>query len=150
MNSPSTLHTERLLLRPWRDEDREPFAAMCADPQVMEFFPKTLTREECDQRVDNIMADFRNRGWGLWAVEAPGVLPFAGFIGLNIVKFDAAFTPAVEIGWRLARSAWGRGTQRKAPARRSNMDFASSNWRKSSPTRRWPTCAHAALWIAWA
>src|SRR5258708_1797337 len=102
-------HTNRLLLRRWREEDRLPFAALNADPRVMEHFPKLLTRDESDAAVDRIEAHFRDHGFGRWAVEIPGVTPFAGFIGLNHPRFEASFTPCVEIGWRLAAEYWGQG-----------------------------------------
>lgn len=104
-----TLRTRRLLLRPWRDADREPFAAMNADPAVMEHFPAVITRAESDAFVDRIMPPFVERGFGLWAVEVVGGPAFVGFLGLNPVTFEAPFAPAVEVGWRLARSAWGNG-----------------------------------------
>jgi RimJ/RimL family protein N-acetyltransferase len=103
------LHTQRLLLRRWRPEDRAPFAAMNADPRVMEHFPSLLSREQSDASVDRIEKHFQDHGWGLWAVEAPGVATFAGFIGLNIPPYETHFTPCVEIGWRLAAEYWGRG-----------------------------------------
>jgi RimJ/RimL family protein N-acetyltransferase len=103
------LRTPRLLLRRWRDTDRTPFAALNADPFVMEHFPAPLRREESDDLADRIAADIDERGWGLWAVEIAGTAPFAGFVGLNPATFDAPFTPAVEIGWRLAREHWGHG-----------------------------------------
>jgi len=99
----SELRTERLVLRQWRDEDRAPFAALNADPIVMEHFPSTMTREASDAFVDFNMAAIADRGWGLWAVEAEG--EFVGFVGLN----EPRFRPGVEIGWRLARRAWGHG-----------------------------------------
>lgn len=101
--------TERLLLRAWRTSDREPYAALNADPVVMEHFPAPLTREESDAHVDRITAGFDARGWGLWAVEVPGEADFVGFIGLSVPGFQAHFTPCVEVGWRLARAAWGKG-----------------------------------------
>jgi RimJ/RimL family protein N-acetyltransferase len=103
------LRTSRLVLRRWRDTDRAPFAALNADPVVMEHFPAPLRREESDDLADRIAAGLDERGWGLWAVEIPGTVAFAGFIGLNPATFDAPFTPAVEVGWRLARAHWGRG-----------------------------------------
>ena len=103
------LRTERLLLRQWKPEDRDPFAAMCADSNVMRYFPSTLTREECDAHVDRIEETFARRGYGLWAVEIPGVAPFTGFIGLTEPRFETHFTPCVEIGWRLAAEFWNRG-----------------------------------------
>jgi RimJ/RimL family protein N-acetyltransferase len=109
VNLPDHLETERLLLRRWRPEDREPFARMNADPRVMEFFPKQFTREESDASVDRIDAHFQKHEFGLWAVELPGEAPFIGFIGLAVPRFEAAFTPCVEVGWRLAAEHWGRG-----------------------------------------
>jgi RimJ/RimL family protein N-acetyltransferase len=103
------LRTDHLLLRRWVTADREPFAALNADARVMEHFPSVLTREESDGRVDRIEAHFAEHGFGLWAVEIPGVAPFAGFVGLSIPQFEAHFTPCVEIGWRLAAPYWGRG-----------------------------------------
>jgi ribosomal-protein-alanine N-acetyltransferase len=101
--------TDRLTLRPWHDEDLEPFAAMNADPRVREFFPGTLMYEESAQSVQLIRDHFRRHGFGLWAVEVIGGPPFIGFIGLAHPSFDAPFTPCVEVGWRLAFNAWGRG-----------------------------------------
>jgi ribosomal-protein-alanine N-acetyltransferase len=105
----SELRTARLLLRPWRDEDREPFAALNADPEVMEHFPSTMTRAQSEAFVDFIVATTAERGWGIWAVEVVATGEFIGFVGLNEPRFDAHFTPAVEIGWRLAGNAWGHG-----------------------------------------
>jgi ribosomal-protein-alanine N-acetyltransferase len=101
------LRTERLVLRGWRAADREPFAALNADPVVMEHFPAPMTRAESDALVDRITAHWQEHGFGLWAAEVEGV--FAGFIGLARVGFDADFAPAVEVGWRLARAQWGKG-----------------------------------------
>ena len=107
--SGSILMAERLILRPWRDEDLAPFAAMNADPAVMRHFPSTLGRAESDAMVGRIRLHFATRGFGMWAVEIPGVTPFAGFIGLSVPRFEAPFMPCVEIGWRLATACWGRG-----------------------------------------
>lgn len=101
------LRTDRLLLRRWRSEDREPFAALNADPVVMEHFPATLSRDGSDALVDRIEAGFEAHGFGWWAVEADG--GFVGFTGLSVPAFEAPFLPSVEIGWRLTRSVWGRG-----------------------------------------
>jgi RimJ/RimL family protein N-acetyltransferase len=109
MTPASTLTTPRLLLRTWSDEDLAPFAAMNADPQVMEFFPKPLDRAESDAIVARIRAHFARHGFAQWAVEVPGVADFIGFVGLSIPRFEAHFTPCVEVGWRLAREHWGRG-----------------------------------------
>jgi RimJ/RimL family protein N-acetyltransferase len=106
---PESITTPRLLLRRWRPDDLEPFAAMNADPRVMEFFQKCATRDESDAMAARIQAHFDEKGFGLWAVEIPGVAPFAGFIGLYTPSFEAHFTPCVEIGWRLAVLFWSHG-----------------------------------------
>ena len=103
------LVTDRLILRRWRPEDRAPFAAMNADPVVMEHFPAPLTASESDALVDRIEAGFDARPFGLWALERRADGAFLGFTGLSDVGFDAHFTPAVEVGWRLAAFAWGQG-----------------------------------------
>lgn len=96
-------------MRPWRAEDREPFAAINADPEVMRFFPQLLTRGQSDEVADRIEAHMAEHGFGFWALEEFGGAPFVGFAGLGVVQFEAPFTPATEIGWRLAREHWGRG-----------------------------------------
>ncbi len=103
------LQTERLILRDWRPEDRELFAALNADPVVMEHFAAPLDRAESDAMVDRVEADLAERGWGLWAAERRDDGTFIGFIGLSVPGFDADFTPCVEVGWRLARRHWGHG-----------------------------------------
>jgi RimJ/RimL family protein N-acetyltransferase len=109
MHTPLELRTPRLLLRRWRPDDREPFAALNADSQVMEHFPGLYSPAETDAMIARIEAAFEQRGFGLWAVEIVDLVPFAGFIGLSVPRFEAAFTPCVEIGWRLAAEHWGRG-----------------------------------------
>ena len=108
-DGPDVRRTERLVLRRWREEDRAPFAAMNADPEVMEHFRSPLTREESDALVGRIEAAFERHGYGLWALEVAETGEFVGFAGLAVPSFAAHFTPAVEVGWRLARAAWGRG-----------------------------------------
>lgn len=108
------LETERLILRPWREEDREPFAAMNADPRVMEFFAATLSRLESDNLARRISDGLLQRGWGLFAVERKATGAFVGFTGLSIPTFTTAFTPCVEIGWRLAAEVWGQGIATEA------------------------------------
>ncbi|MBS0626364.1 MAG: GNAT family N-acetyltransferase [Verrucomicrobia bacterium] len=103
------LETERLILRPWKPEDLDPFAKMCADPRVMEFFPALKSREECASGIKSVMEDFEQYGWGLWAAALAKSGEFIGFIGILHVPFEAPFTPAVEIGWRLAYDHWGKG-----------------------------------------
>jgi RimJ/RimL family protein N-acetyltransferase len=105
----SELTTDRLLLRHWRAGDRGPFAEMNGDPEVMRYFPATLTRRSSDELADRIGANVARRGWGLWALEERATGRFIGFTGIEPAQFEASFTPAVEIGWRLARAAWGHG-----------------------------------------
>jgi RimJ/RimL family protein N-acetyltransferase len=102
------IHTDRLLLRRWRDSDRDPFAALNADPVVTEYLLGPVTRDRSDAFVERIEAHWDQSGWGLWAVEVPGVAAFIGYIGLWPAD-DVIGRPAVEVGWRLARRHWGHG-----------------------------------------
>ena len=101
--------TERLLLRRWRPSDLAPFAALNADPRVMRYFPATLSRAESDVFAERVEEHFAEHGFGLWAVEVPDLGPFIGFVGLSVPRFEASFTPCVEVGWRLAAEYWGAG-----------------------------------------
>ena len=103
------IETERLVLRRWRADDREAFAALNTHPQVLEFLPRALTRAESDAMIARIEAHIERHGFGFWAAEVPRVTPFVGFVGLAVPRFEAHFTPCVEIGWRLAPELWGRG-----------------------------------------
>ena len=105
----ATLATERLRLRAWTADDLAPFAALNADPRVMAYFPACLDRAQSDAMVARTRAHFARHGFGWWAVEAPGVARFIGFVGLSVPSFQAPFMPCVEIGWRLAAEHWGRG-----------------------------------------
>ena len=96
------LESARLRLRPWRDTDLAEFAAMCADPQVMRFFPKPLNRLESASVIGRFRGHFAEHGYGFWAVERKDTGAFIGFTGLAQIGFKAPFAPAVEIGWRLA------------------------------------------------
>ena len=104
--------TNRLLLRAWRPSDRAPFAALNADPEVVRYLTggRPMTRAESDRLLDTIEAHWREHGFGLWCVasreDSDACL---GFVGLAIPSFLPAVLPAVEVGWRLARAAWGRG-----------------------------------------
>jgi RimJ/RimL family protein N-acetyltransferase len=102
-------HTERLILRHWRPSDREPFSRLNADARVMEFMPALLSRDESDRMADRIEEHFRQHGLGLCAAELREDHSFIGFVGLSVTAFQAAFTPCVEIGWRLAAERWGQG-----------------------------------------
>lgn len=103
------LKTERLILRKWNEADREPFARMNADSRVMEYLGGTMSRDRSDEVADRIEAHFRAHGFGLCAAELAESGEFIGFIGLAVPTFEAAFTPCVEIGWRLAAEYWGAG-----------------------------------------
>jgi ribosomal-protein-alanine N-acetyltransferase len=109
MSLPEALRTDRLLLRRWRARDREAYAALAADPRVMRHFGTLLTRAESDAHADRIEAHFAAHGFGVWALEVPGVAEFAGFAGLAHADFAAPFNPSIEIAWRLAPELQGRG-----------------------------------------
>ena len=109
MTGAPELRTARLVLRPWREEDKEPFAAMNRDPEVMEFFPSVLSRTESDAMVERFATEGVQRGFCPWAVEVADDATFIGFIGLHDVPDYLSIAPAVEVGWRLARPYWGRG-----------------------------------------
>ena len=116
------LETPRLRLRQWRESDREPFAALNADAEVMEFFPALLDRPASDAMAERCEALIAQRGWGLWAVELRGSAPFIGYVGLHKPTAELPFNPCVEIGWRLARPHWGRGLATEAA--RAALAFA--------------------------
>jgi RimJ/RimL family protein N-acetyltransferase len=116
------LRTARLVLRRWLPSDRSAFAALNADARVMEHLSAVLTRAESDALAERIDRHFDRHSFGLWAVEIPGAVPFAGFVGLSVPGFDAHFTPCVEIGWRLAAEHWGHGYAIEAA--RATLAFA--------------------------
>jgi RimJ/RimL family protein N-acetyltransferase len=103
------VETERLVLRDWAAGDSEPFAALNADPRVMEFFPRPLSREESDRFIAAAREAICVRGYGLYAAEEKTAGRFIGYVGLAPVGFQAPFTPATEVGWRLSRASWGNG-----------------------------------------
>lgn len=119
--SVTTVTTARLLLRGWRESDRDPFAAMNADPEVARYLPTPLDRASSDALVDRMVAHWVEHGFGLWAVERHDDGAFLGFTGLYRPAFEAHFTPAVEVGWRLAREAWGQGFATEAA--RAALEF---------------------------
>jgi RimJ/RimL family protein N-acetyltransferase len=104
-----TLRTERLILRPWRPEDLEPFAALNSDDRVTRTLAGSIDRAASDAMAARFSESFSRHGFGYWAVEVPGTAPFIGALGLSVPGFDAPFMPAVEIGWRLAFDHWGKG-----------------------------------------
>ena len=115
--------TERLLLRRWTDADLVPFAALNADPNVMEHFPAPLSRVESDALARRADAFLAENGWGLWAVQLIENGRFVGFTGLTPVRPSLPFAPAVEVGWRLARWVWGRGYATEAATQALRVAF---------------------------
>jgi ribosomal-protein-alanine N-acetyltransferase len=115
--------TSRLVLREWRDEDIQPFADLCADADVMEFFPSKMTFDESVAMVASIQDRFQQNGFGLWAVEHDR--QFAGYVGLNLTgpSFTTDFAPCHEVGWRLAKWAWGRGFATEAATEALRIGF---------------------------
>lgn len=107
--SAAGLDTPRLVLRQWREADRGSFAAINADPAVMEFFPSLQDRAASDAMIDGWRAQIDAQGWGNWAVERRDSGELAGFVGLTRPRRALPFTPCVEVGWRLGRAHWGRG-----------------------------------------
>jgi RimJ/RimL family protein N-acetyltransferase len=116
-----TLRTERLILRPWRAEDLEPFAALNADDRVTRTLAGSLDRVASDAMAARFSESFKKHGFGYWAVEIPGIAPFIGALGLSVPAFNAPFMPAVEIGWRLAFEHWGHGYATEGA--RAALDF---------------------------
>lgn len=111
---PVTLTTERLILRPWREEDLAPLFAINGDPVSMRHFPAVLTRAESDAWAARLKAHFDEHGWGFWVVRSRADDAFIGVVGLLSIPWQARFTPAVEIGWRIAPAARRRGFAEEA------------------------------------
>lgn len=109
MTLPSTLKTERLLLRQWQEGDFPKFVEMGKDADVMRYFPAKLTEKESNAMALKIQSLIHERGWGFWAVELPEQASFIGFVGLHVPNNNLPFSPCVEIGWRLAAKHWGKG-----------------------------------------
>jgi RimJ/RimL family protein N-acetyltransferase len=111
---PIELETARLKLRSWRDADRAPFAALNADPAVMEYFPALQSREASDASIDLWQGQLESQGWSNWACELAESGEFIGFVGLTVPRRALPCSPCVEVGWRLARRFWGRGLASEA------------------------------------
>ncbi len=120
-----TVRTQRLILRDWTDADFAPFAELNADPDVMRYLRAPLDRAESDALAERIATGLCENGWGLWAVEVAGGAPFIGFVGLAMQNFEAQFTPAVEVGWRLGRSSWGQGYAVEAARAALDLGFGA-------------------------
>lgn len=133
--TPALLVSPRLQLRRWTDADRDPFAAMTADPEVMRHFPAVLTRQESDAWIDRMMRKTAERGWGFWALdylaegegEGASAPQFAGFTGLNVPDPELPLGPCVEVGWRLAQPFWGLGLASEAARLSLRAGFESLN-----------------------
>ena len=117
--------TARLQLRQWRAQDRDAFAAMVADPEVMRYFPAPLTRAQSDAMADKCEALIAERGWGIWAVERLADQQFIGFVGLHVPQPDLPFSPGVEISWRLAQHAWRQGFATEAAQAALTVGFGT-------------------------
>lgn len=115
--------TPRLLLRQWRSSDRAPFAALNADPRVMEFFPSPLTRVESDALADRCATHIAESGWGVWAVERKDTGDFVGFVGLHVPTAPLPFSPCTEAAWRLAFDHWGHGFATEAAREALRIGF---------------------------
>ncbi|MDX1477291.1 MAG: GNAT family N-acetyltransferase [Saprospiraceae bacterium] len=110
MNKPSyIIRTPRLGLRPWYDADRAPFARLNQDPDVMRYFPSMPADAETSAAIDRQIHHQSRHGFCFWATDLLEEERFVGFIGLCTTRFSASFTPAVEIGWRVAKDYWGQG-----------------------------------------
>ena len=118
------MKTERLLLRQWSNEDLVGMARINADPKVMKYYPKLLSRQESNAAVEKFKSLISNNGWGFWAVESTRDQSFIGLVGLHKPTYKLPFGPCVEIGWRLARSSWGRGYATEAGRECLNFAFA--------------------------
>ena len=103
------LRTSRLLLRQFRESDLEPLVAMGQDPVVMKHFPKLMSREETEAMMVRMKDHWEKNGFGVFAVEVPGEHDFAGFVGFAQPRWEASFTPCVEILWRLIPQVHGKG-----------------------------------------
>lgn len=121
------LETPRLHLRQWQDSDFLPFATMCADPEVMRYFPTVQTRDESMVMAKRCQDLIATHGWGPWAAEEKQTGNFIGFIGLHIPSMALPFSPCVEIAWRLATSYWGKGLASEAASAVLDVGFGQIN-----------------------
>ena len=128
----SEIATARLLLRQWRDSDLAPFAALNADPEVMQYMPRCLERSESEALVGRYRERIAERGWDLWALERRDDGGFVGALGLAVATFPAPFTPCVEIAWRLPGHSGARGWRPRRQARCCALASRPSLLRKCS------------------
>ncbi|TGL63232.1 GNAT family N-acetyltransferase [Leptospira sarikeiensis] len=124
------LETSRLLLRKWKQEDLEPFSKMNSNPQVMRFFPKLLNQSETGNLISKMQDHWEKYGFGLFALEEKFSGNFIGFTGLMYTNFNSFFTPAVEIGWRLDHTFWGKGFAKEAASVSLKFGFETLHLRE--------------------
>jgi ribosomal-protein-alanine N-acetyltransferase len=125
MTARTFAETPRLILRDWRESDREPWAAMGRDPAVMQHLGPVMTREQADASFERASGQIARDGHGFWAVERKADGAFLGFIGAKNTTFDAHFTPNIELGWRLSRDAWGGGLATEGAMAARDWAFAN-------------------------
>ena len=138
------ISTSRLILREWRDADREPLAAITADPHTMRFFAAVRRAEQSDAWLTRVRVHFERHGFGIWAVEAPGVADLIGFVGLSTVPEDLPTAPGIELVWTLGAAWWGRGYAPEAAraaaadgfARLPAAEFVAFTAAVNAPSRR--------------
>lgn len=122
---PVTLQGPRLILRPWREEDLDPLFAINGDADSMRHFPATMTRAESDAWAERMQTHIEAHGWGFWVAEERGGAPFVGVVGLMNIPWSARFTPAVEVGWRIAPGQRRRGLAEEAARMALGFGFAT-------------------------
>ncbi len=115
--------TGRIIIRDWKDEDLAPFTEMNSDPEVMRYFPAALTPEKSLEFFERIKAAIAGNGYGLFAAELAETNELMGFIGFASPRFEAWFTPCIEIGWRMRRKFWGKGVATEGAAACLGMGF---------------------------
>jgi RimJ/RimL family protein N-acetyltransferase len=125
VTTPPRLQTECLLMREWRDSDVAPYAALNSDPDVMRHYPSMLTPQQSEEMIDRMTSAWRDRGFGLWAVERCDTREFIGYVGLSAPVWQSSFTPCVEVGWRLGKQHWGRGFAPEAAMAALDWGFAN-------------------------
>lgn len=123
------IQTERLILREWIPADQVLYIAMNRDESVMEFFPSVLTAEQSLDHIEKINGLIKTAGYGLFAVERKEDKAFIGFTGFSHPRFEAVFTPCVEIGWRIARQYWNKGFATEAAKACIDFGFEKMGWK---------------------